>query len=355
MAHCIQNRLSMTKINTVTSPQHGQLRQAAEARVLQDSWGRQFRYLRLSLTDVCNMRCTYCLPDGYQRSHNESFLNADEVQQLVSSFAALGTRKIRLTGGEPSLRKDLPQIIERCKTTPGIEKVAVTSNGLKLARHLADWKAAGLDQLNVSVDSLSADSFALITGHNRLQQILSDLDQALADDWVIKVNAVLLRQQNDRELPAFLDWLRDRPLTLRFIELMRTHDNVDYYQRHHLRGELWMQQLMQQGWQELPRAEEAGPAREFQHPNYAGRIGFILPYAPSFCASCNRLRVSARGDLHLCLFTEQGHSLRDLLQSPEQLPELQQRLQQLLQLKTEQHPLLLEQSGGNRHFAAIGG
>ncbi|TWH76776.1 cyclic pyranopterin phosphate synthase [Azomonas agilis] len=347
----------MTKINISDQNAHGKAPTDTlnQPNSLQDSWGRQFRYLRLSLTDVCNMRCTYCLPDGYQRTHNEQFLTSAEVTNIVRAFARLGTRKIRLTGGEPSLRQDLPQIIEDCKATSGITQVAVTTNGLKLARLLDDWKAAGLDQINISVDSLTADSFALITGHDRLSQLLGDIDQALADQWTLKVNAVLLRGQNDRELPAFLNWLRDRPLTLRFIELMRTNDNADYYQQHHLRGAVWMQQLMQQGWQELPRSEDSGPAREFWHPNYAGRIGFILPYAPSFCASCNRLRVSARGDLHLCLFTEQGHSLRDLLQSPEQLPQLQQRLQQLLHLKAEQHPLLLEQSGGNRHFAAIGG
>lgn len=323
--------------------------------LLQDNWGRQFRYLRLSLTEACNMRCTYCLPNGYQKTHEETFLSPQEAQNLVAAFAELGTRKVRLTGGEPSLRRDLPEIIAQCKATSGIEQVVLTTNGLKLNRHLADWKAAGLDQINISVDSLSAKSFALITGHDRLYQLLGDIDQALADRWKLKVNAVLLRGQNDQDLPAFLGWLRERPLTLRFIELMRTHDNAEYYQRHHLRGETWMNQLIQQGWKELPRSANSGPAREFWHPNYAGRIGFILPYAPSFCTSCNRLRVSARGDLHLCLFTEQGHSLRDLLQSPEQLPALQQRLQQLLHLKAEQHPLLLEQSGGNRHFAAIGG
>lgn len=323
--------------------------------ILHDTWGRQFRYLRLSLTDVCNMRCSYCLPDGYQRGADENFLTLEEIRRLVSTFAALGTRKIRLTGGEPSLRRDLPEIIALSKAQPGIDTVAVTSNGLRLEKHLAAWRQAGLDQLNLSVDSLSADSFALITGHPRLRQLLDNIDRALADQWTLKVNAVLLRNHNDKELPAFLHWLRERPLTLRFIELMRTNDNASYYQRHHLRGEAWLNQLLQMGWQELPRSEDAGPAREFAHPDYAGRIGFILPYAPSFCNSCNRLRVSARGELHLCLFTEQGHSLRDLLQQDDQHPDLTQRLHQLLRLKGEQHPLLAEQSGGNRHFAAIGG
>lgn len=323
--------------------------------ILHDNWGRQFRYLRLSLTDVCNMRCSYCLPDGYQRTHGDTFLGLDEIRRLVAAFACLGTRKVRLTGGEPTLRRDLPAIIHHCKRLPGIETVALTTNGLKLSRHLTSWRDAGLDQINVSVDSLLAASFALITGHNRLQQILQDIDRALADDWRLKVNAVLLRGQNDHELPAFLGWLRERPLTLRFIELMRTNDNADYYQRHHLRGETWMRQLIQQGWQELERTTDGGPAREFCHPDYAGRIGFILPYAPSFCSSCNRLRISARGDLHLCLFTEQGHSLRDLLQHDEQQDELCARLQHLLERKGEHHPLLIEQSGGNRHFAAIGG
>lgn len=321
---------------------------------LHDQWGRQFHYLRLSLTDACNMRCRYCLPDGYHPTHKH-FLNCDEARRLVTAFAALGTQKVRLTGGEPALRKDLPEIIAQTKTIPGIKTVAVTTNGLQLRRHLPHWQQAGLDQINISVDSLNANDFALITGHNRLQQILTDIDDALANNWRIKVNTVLMNSHTKQQLPRFLEWLRERPLTLRFIELMRTNDNVGFYEQEHLRGSDWLTQLQQQGWQELVRPKDAGPARELWHPDFAGKIGFILPYSPDFCSDCNRLRISATGDLHLCLFAEQGYSVRDLLQNDADIPALMTRLQELLKLKGEHHPLHHEQSGNNQHFAAIGG
>ncbi len=325
--------------------------------ILHDHWGRQFRYLRLSLTDACNMRCSYCLPDGYQPggARPEPLLGRAEIRRLAWAFAHFGTRKIRLTGGEPSLRRDLPAILHDLRQQDSLQTLALTTNGLKLRQHLADWRAAGLDQLNISLDSLSPERFARITGHDRLPRLLDDIDFALADGWALKINTVLLREHSAPERPAFLDWLRSRPLTLRFIELMRTHDNAAWYPQQHLRGEDWLNQLVRQGWQEIRRPADAGPAREFRHPDYAGRLGFILPYSPKFCESCNRLRVSARGALHLCLFTGQGHSLRDLLQDDDQQAALRRRLQQLIQLKAAGHALLADQSGGNRHFAAIGG
>lgn len=324
---------------------------------LTDRYGRAFPYLRLSLLEACNFRCSYCLPDGYRAgAGTPRWLTRDEIARLLRGFAAVGLRKLRLTGGEPSLRVDLTNIIADAAATPGIEKIALTTNGIVLRRRFADWRAAGLTALNVSLDSLDRGRFHAITGHDRSEDIRAGLELALASDLpAVKLNAVLLRGLNDDELPAWLDYLRTRRLTVRFIELMQTGDNLDYFQRHHLRAEALEQSLLQDGWNELPRAADAGPAREYAHAEYCGRIGIIAPYSRDFCAGCNRLRVTASGDLRLCLFGEFGIPLRPLLQSDDQLDELTATLHAQLGLKKAGHGLHEGRTGLTPHLASIGG
>ena len=324
--------------------------------MLQDNFGREFHYLRLSITDVCNFRCTYCLPDGYQGKPDSAFLSLDEIRRVIAAFAATGTSKIRITGGEPSLRGDLPEIIAAAKATPGIRTVALTTNGYRLPERIDRWAAAGLDALNLSIDSLDPGVFAAITGHTRLRELLDGLDRALALGIPrVKVNTVLLRGHNDGQIDRFLDWIRDLPITLRFIELMQTGDNADFFRSHHVSGEALRQRLLDAGWRPLIRGHNAGPALELHHPDYSGRIGLILPYSKDFCATCNRLRVSALGHLHLCLFSEQGIDLRHLLQEDAQRDELIAFLRDRLTDKKVSHFLHEGFSGGTRHLAMIGG
>jgi len=263
--------------------------------VLADHYGRRFPYLRLSVTDACNFSCSYCLPNGYRAIPGlPPTLGAGEIERLLRAFAGVGMRKVRLTGGEPSLRKDLTTIIGLAAATPGVEKVALTTNGCLLRKRRAEWQAAGLTAINVSVDALDRERFARITGHDRLDDILRGLDEALVAGMpAVKVNAVLLRGLNDDQWPAWLDYLRDRSLSVRFIELMRTGTNLDYFQKHHYRADSLERLLQEAGWAAVPRATDAGPAREYTHPDYAGRIGIIAPYSRDFCAGCNRLRVTA--------------------------------------------------------------
>ncbi|KRG88080.1 molybdenum cofactor biosynthesis protein A [Stenotrophomonas daejeonensis] len=323
---------------------------------LTDGFGRSFPYLRLSLTEACNFRCSYCLPDGYHADGRPRFLAVDEIARLVRAFATLGMHKIRLTGGEPSLRKDLTQIIATVARVPGIRKVAITTNGTLLPRHLPDWHRAGLTALNVSVDSLQRERFHAITGHDRLPEILEGIGMAQALGLQsVKLNAVLLRGRNDDELPAWMEFLRERALSVRFIELMRTGDNGDYFQRHHLRADVLVEQLHAAGWSLRPRAADAGPAREYTHPGYRGSIGIIAPYSRDFCAGCNRLRVTARGDLRLCLFGDFGVALRPLLQSDADHDALLARITTQLGLKAAGHGLHQGRTGLTPHLASIGG
>lgn len=321
-----------------------------------DRHGRSFPYLRLSLTEACNYRCSYCLPDGYQADGRPRFLELDEIRRLVRAFAAAGMRKLRLTGGEPSLRKDLVSIIATIATTPGVSRIALTTNGCLLPRHVGLWREAGLTALNVSLDSLDPARFAAITGHDRFAEVSEGVEMALKLGFdAVKLNAVLLRAVNDDEWPAWRAYLRERDIAVRFIELMRTGDNADYFARHHYRAEALEQQLLDEGWCLTPRAPDAGPAREYAHPDYRGRIGIIAPYSRDFCTGCNRLRVTARGDLRLCLFGDFGIPLRPLLQSDADQDTLIARIRTQLGLKQAGHGLHLGHTGITPHLASIGG
>lgn len=326
-------------------------------KTIQDNFGRKFPYLRLSLTDVCNFRCQYCLPNGYQKNDNISrFLTAQEVVRLVTAFAGLGTEKIRLSGGEPTLRKDLTLISSLISQIPGIVTVAMTTNGYNLSKRAKDFKASGINALNVSVDSLNSEKFYKITGHDKLKLVLEGIEEAKKAGFTkIKINTVLLKDFNDNELPQILKWIKDQDLSVRFIELMQTGDNFEYFKKNHLSAEVIKQQLLQHGFTPSERKKDAGPAQEFEHPEYKGRIGIIAPYSKDFCKTCNRLRVTSKGDLRLCLFGEAGYSLRSLLSSDDQIGELQNKILELLHFKHESHYLNLGLTGITQNLASLGG
>jgi len=326
------------------------------AAPLQDGIGRRFEYLRLSLTEVCNFRCTYCLPDGYRKPCNRPVeLSVDEIRRAVTAFAQLGLWKVRLTGGEPSLRRDFEDVARAVAAVSGIRRVAVTTNGYRLAQRAQAWRDAGISAINVSVDSLDPARFAAITGHDRLAEVLRGIEAAQAAGFdAIKLNAVLMRGVNDDELAAMVDFVRARDLSLRFIEVMRTNDNAAFFRDRHIAGQSVIDRLEAAGWHRLPRAPGAGPAVELGHPDAKGRIGIIAPYAKDFCASCNRLRLSSDGRLHLCLFGDGGSDLRPLLSTDDPQP-LIAHIRGLVATKAPAHRLHDGNSGATPHLASIGG
>ena len=329
---------------------------ARDAGFAADGFGRRFRYLRLSVTEVCNFRCTYCLPDGWKKTGPLSFLAADEIRRLTAAFAEMGLHKVRLTGGEPTVRKDFTEIVAAVAAAPGVAKTALTTNGWNLARRAGEWRAAGLTHINVSIDSLDPDGFHRITGHDRLHEVLAGLDAGLSEGFsAVKVNAVLLRETAETGFEPWARFVRERPVAVRFIELMRTVDNADYFARHHVRGDGLRAWLEREGWTPAPRAPDGGPATEYRHPDHAGAIGLIAPYAPGFCDSCNRLRVTARGKLRLCLFGDGGVDLRDLLQDDGDREALQARLTDALTVKPKGHRLAQGRPGDLRNLAQLGG
>ncbi len=323
-----------------------------------DAFARKFYYLRLSVTDVCNFRCTYCLPDGYRPhgNNNKSFLSLDEIRRLTHAFAELGTEKVRLTGGEPSLRRDFRDIIATVRAHAQIRTLAVTTNGYRLERDIAGWREAGLTALNVSVDSLDPRQFQLITGQDKFRQVMAGIDAAFEAGFSqVKVNTVLMRNVNDVHLDSFLAWIKTRPIQLRFIELMETGDGGELFRTRHVSGETIRRRLVPMGWEAQPRGRSDGPALVFRHPDYLGEIGLIMPYAKDFCASCNRLRVSAAGNLHLCLFGEEGIPLRDLLAEDDGLEQLKARISGGLRLKKQTHFLHQGNTGATPNLSFIGG
>ncbi|MCF7500846.1 GTP 3',8-cyclase MoaA [Pseudoalteromonas sp. L1] len=323
--------------------------------MLQDNFDRKYNYLRLSVTEVCNFKCNYCLPDGYVCDSRPKSLGVDKISTLVNAFAMAGTKKIRLTGGEPTLRKDLADIVAACSETQGIDTVAMTTNGYRLLEKLPRLVASGLTNLNLSADSLNPYTFSQITGSDSLHEVLACVDKALElGVKKVKLNAVLLKQYNANQLQQFLDYIKDKPVTFRFIELMQTGDNQAYFNAQHVKGQQLKQQLLQSGWRAAPKAVDAGPAEEFFHPHYAGQIGLIMPYSKAFCVSCNRLRVSAEGKLHLCLFGEANDDLTPWLDNQD-VQGLATHLLSSVQHKWQGHQLQTGRTGLTKQLAMLGG
>ena len=322
---------------------------------LTDGFSRRLTYLRLSITDFCNFRCEYCLPKGYQGKRPDDELTVAEIATLIQAFAQVGTEKVRITGGEPSIRRDVVDIIDTVKSTAGINKVAMTSNGYKLGKHLANWNSAGLNQLNISMDSFDADTFHKMTGFNTLPQLLTDMDKLLeSTDIKLKINSVLMVETAYENLVTAMDYVKQRPVTYRFIEFMQTSDNSDLFFAQHAQSELITDYLIEHGWQPHQRGSADGPAVEYSHPDYLGRIGMIAPYAAHFCDNCNRLRVSSQGKVHLCLFDEGNYDIRHYLQQND-VAGLVNTLHSFMPIKPEHHHLHDSNSGMMHNLSIIGG
>ncbi len=324
---------------------------------LVDQYQRKFSYLRLSVTDRCGFKCVYCLPNGYVAPPGkEPDLSSDEIRRLVTAFATLGVSKVRLTGGEPTIRRDIVELVHLISRIPGIKKTALTTNGSRLKELARPLHQAGLTAVNVSIDSLDRKRFSEITGTDRLEAVLAGVESALSAGFeTVKVNAVLLRDWNDHEVAHFIEWVRDRPISVRFIELMRTGNQGDFFNYRHLTAGKIQLELLKSGWIQNVKHTTDGPAVVYRHPQYQGTMGLIAPYSRDFCKGCNRLRVSSTGGLRLCLFGEKDESLRPYLTDDSQHDELVARIQTLVMAKPISHHLHEGNYGNTWNLAGIGG
>ena len=328
--------------------------------ILKDSFGRKFPYIRLSISDVCNFKCGYCLPDGYKidKSDNRTFINTEEIKRLARALSELGVSKIRLTGGEPTIRKDFFEIIKIIKENSGIKKTVITTNGYKLDKIANDIKNSGLDGINISIDSLDPKTFKKITGHERLDEILRGIKNLQKLNFKnIKINAVLLKGINDSEqdFDTWAQFIKNNEIDFRYIELMQTGDNLDYFNKYHVPSKKFTDYLNNNNWIIQTFGKDAGPAKNYLNPKFKGKFGVIAPYSKDFCKSCNRLRITAKGDLRLCLFGNTGINIRHLMQKDEQLEELKDLITKQLNFKKESHYLELGETGLMKNLSTTGG
>ena len=328
--------------------------------ILKDSFGRKFPYIRLSISDICNFKCGYCLPDGYKidKSDNRTFINIDEIRRLAKALSELGVSKIRLTGGEPTIRKDFFEIIKIIKENSGIKKTVITTNGYKLDKIANDIKNSRLDGINISIDSLDPKTFKKITGHDRLEEILRGIKNLQKLNFKnIKINAVLLKGINDSEqdFDSWAQFIKNNEIDFRYIELMQTGDNLDYFNKYHVPSKKFVDYLNNNNWIIQTFGKDAGPAKNYLNPKFKGKFGVIAPYSKDFCKSCNRLRITAKGDLRLCLFGNTGINIRHLMQKDNQIEELKDLILKQLNFKKESHYLEIGETGLTKNLSTTGG
>ena len=326
---------------------------------MSDSFGRSFPYIRLSITDVCNFKCGYCLPNGYFKVENKpGFLNLSEISNLVAAFTELGVSKIRITGGEPTVRKDFFEVLKNIKSEHKINNLVITTNGYKLNEIAEELIATGINGINISIDSLDRNKFKEITGQDRLPQILEGINILQNKGFKnIKVNAVLLKNVND-SLEEFQNWERfinNNEIDFRYIELMQTGDNLEYFKKYHISASNFRKYIESTDWKEISQIRDAGPSINYVHSKLKGKFGIIAPYSKDFCRTCNRLRITAKGELRLCLFGNTGTNLRPYLQNQNQKDELIELILKQLRFKKESHYLETGNTGITPHLASIGG
>jgi cyclic pyranopterin phosphate synthase len=308
---------------------------------LLDGWGRRIESLRLSVTDRCNFRCTYCMPaEGLEWLRRDQVLSFEELARLVRVLAGLGVSQVRVTGGEPLVRRELPTLISALAATPGVHDLSLTTNGVMLDRLAAPLVAAGLRRINVSLDSLSHVRFAEITRRDALDRVLAGLEEAERHPELrpIKVNCVAVRGVTDEEIPAFAELARCRPYVVRFIEFMPLDAD-----------RAWRQDLVLTGAEirarieavhgplvEIP-ARAASTARRFRFADGRGEVGFVNAVSEPFCGSCDRIRLTADGHLRTCLFSRREWDLRAPLRDGASDAELVDLLREAVRHKELKH------------------
>uniref|UniRef100_A0A3B5M4G8 Molybdenum cofactor biosynthesis protein 1 n=1 Tax=Xiphophorus couchianus TaxID=32473 RepID=A0A3B5M4G8_9TELE len=325
---------------------------------LTDSFGRRHNYLRISLTEKCNLRCQYCMPEeGVKLTPRGQLLSTSEVLTLAQLFVREGVDKIRLTGGEPLIRPDVLDIITELKKLVGLKTVAVTTNGINLSRLLPKLKDAGLDLINISLDSLVPAKFEFVVRRKGFHKVMESIDKAVELGYnPVKINCVVMRGLNEDELLDFVQLTEKKPLEVRFIEYMPFDGNKWNFKKMVSYQEM-LDQIRQQ-WPNLERLQSgpADTAKTFKVPGFKGQLGFITSMSDNFCGSCNRLRITADGNLKVCLFGNSEVSLRDILRSGASDEELLRIIGAAVGRKKKQHAGMFTISQmKNRPMVLIGG
>jgi len=321
-----------------------------------DPHGRSIDYIRLSVTDRCDLRCFYCLPKGFKDFEEpDHWLSFDEIERVIRAFGAMGTRRVRITGGEPLVRKNLPMLAARLQNLPGIDDLSLSTNAVQLARHAENLYAGGVRRLNISLDSLNEKCFQEITG-GKLEKVIDGLMAAKAAGFApIKINMVVMKDINEDQVEAMVDFCIMHDFTLRFIETMPMgatgRDAIDHYVDLQT-----VRTKLEQQFDLIPGVMPGGgPARYLQVVGTNLRIGFITPISQHFCETCNRVRLSVDGTLYLCLGQDSKFELRPLLRNGISDAGLQEAIQHAITLKPERHEFSEKPSQIVRFMSMTGG
>jgi cyclic pyranopterin phosphate synthase len=323
---------------------------------LYDSFQRQINYLRISITDFCNLNCVYCSEGSVPRLSRDEILRYEEIRRLIVIAASMGINKVRLTGGEPLLRPDLTRLVHMIAGTPGIDDIALTTNGTLLGTFAVELKEAGLTRVNVSLDTLRGDRFKTITGNDKLADVLAGIDLARRVGLTpVKVNMVVMRGTNDDEVMDFALKVVHDGWDVRYIEYMPFGGSDAEFSRMVSSHEI-MERLRVLGPLEPCGTEIGnGPARYFRLPGANGTIGFISPITEHFCSTCNRLRITADGHLRPCLLDDDEIDIKEALRSSVSDDELRSLIERAVTVKRERHHLNEGEQAPERPMRQIGG
>ena len=303
-----------------------------------DPFNRKIEYIRLSVTDKCNLRCFYCLPKHFKDFELPAhWLTFDEIERVISAFADLGVAKVRITGGEPLVRKDLPDLVNQLSQLSGIDDLSLSTNAVLLSKQAQALRDAGASRINISLDTLKPERFTQITG-GKLQPVMAGLMAAKASGFApIKINMVAMKGINDDEFEDMVDFCLEHDFTLRFIETMPIGDAGVDASQHYLSLKQVKHQLAEQ-YELVPGVMPGGgPARYVQVKNTNLRIGFITPISQHFCETCNRVRLSVDGTLYLCLGQDHKYELRPLLRQGISDDGLKNAIIEAIAIKPEKH------------------
>ena len=325
---------------------------------IKDSYGREINYMRISITDRCNLRCRYCMPDGAEWIPMKEILTYEEITEVCQEAVKLGITRFKITGGEPLVRRGCPEVIRMIKNIPGTELVTLTTNGLLLGEQLEALLSAGLDAVNISLDTLDIKKYEWITGFDKLAVVLSSIEKAVASGIPVKINAVLQKGMNEEEWLPLTELARKLPLSVRFIEMMPIGLGKAY------QGS--MQEVIQKNLENIYGAAKPdsgavrgnGPAVYWEFPGFQGKIGFISAISHKFCKDCNRIRMTAEGFVKPCLQFAQGVDMRSLLRGQTDDEELKQVFEQLIYEKPRCHQFETEKADESleqREMSKIGG
>lgn len=309
---------------------------------MQDSLGRNITYLRISVTDRCNLRCRYCMPrGGVELTDHREILSLEEMSRLVNVGSELGISRVRITGGEPLVRRGLLQLVKDIAANSSIKDLSLTTNGTHLARMAPDLKAAGLQRVNISLDTIDPEKYRYITGGGELQPVLDAIKISLEIGFSpVKINTVLIKDFNDTEVDQFVSWAIKEPVHIRFIEFMPVGDLEFWDHSRWIPSEDILERLVKQYQLEpTDKLVGAGPASVYRPAGGKGTIGFITPLSNHFCHDCNRLRLTAQGMLLGCLHGSEGVDLKGPMREGASDTELKQLFLQAVAMKPRGHHL----------------